>query len=546
MKYFARTESADISITPHPSSAAARGIYSNGDTIQGDVLVNAQEAIQLKDISIAFVGRCTIASRARSRWAREALPTKTTHTFLMMQQSLERSNSSLTAPLKEGAALRIPFFFVVPSMLLPPACEHEHCAMQKDQQTCLPGHLNLPPSFSTGETEGVSINRADDTAKIEYMVLVRLKFTILENQTLQGLASHLPIIIEPCSACNASSTALSRSYFRDEHMVWPSLSLNQIDGRLNLYAACSTPVLSRSMTQTRSSVLTTVAVAMIFIPEQARSYLPQPHHVKVSLKTHTRTNLAGTTAPGTGDVCDNAETESRVCTKSMQLDEIPIVGLHWSEDQSMSSLSTSGSIESQWSNAPQCSDHVRRDMTDVGRPPDVYCKRYSAKVDIPVRVPARHHDRQSLQLVPTFESCIVARSYSLELKFVFRRSNKAVILSSETLSPGVSETTITAPSQSHRSKWLRNPWESKEAKLKVPVEVVAVSAAHLTSSHPSTSSRFNNTYPSCLSDHERLNFDTLTTEHSSCALGPPPSDGFQRLWHYQDVQMEDLPPYRPK
>lgn len=474
MRYLTQTESAKLSTVLRPDGDLPDRSYSNGDVIQGELWLDAHEDMIVEAMTIAFIGRSVVSTTARSPWARRPSCKRTLHTFLMMQQPIDRQNHLIRARANEKTTYRAPFAFTVPSLLLPHACKHAS-EPEISLSPASPSHLHLPPSFETSNLSHSYDSPTTGQAKVEYLVVGRCRVRLVCGGIVQRIATHISVHIEPRFGREFFPAGPSMSLHREAYLAWRVFSGSQHNGQLSLRTNLSSSMLSIP-TMIGNAFLLEVDTGLEFTPELSTGYPPQLHSVEVSLRSFTNssmTRLAGqSTLPSYDDSSDDCEVPTDIlklgCYRPSEIEwQMPRCAEPIYEDQRFFSGAEDG-----YSDAGQ-------QLVSRNTP----CPRYSASLKIPVTLTESLKQRGDFQFIPTFNSCIVNRNYSLELRYLFMRPSRSPILSQ-----GASANVCVrgeAPNSSedlgirhHQPKW-RQFSRKQDIKVNVPVQVIADSSIPL-------------------------------------------------------------------
>ncbi|KAE8404874.1 hypothetical protein BDV37DRAFT_282405 [Aspergillus pseudonomiae] len=113
--------------------------YTTFDRIQGTVLITVDSETPLESISITFEGTAKVSiGRATCTLSN----TEATQTFLQLKQPVARGIDAVPKALQPGCAYKLPFTFVVPQYLPCQSCNHNISCPDFKQ-----AHLQLPPTL---------------------------------------------------------------------------------------------------------------------------------------------------------------------------------------------------------------------------------------------------------------------------------------------------------------------------------------------------------------------------------------------------------------
>lgn len=405
-------------------------VYRTDDQIKGEILFKPCRDIILKNLCITFEGRtplrlteaidivanvlgiCIGIAKA-TIWEpnierRTGCPC-TTQRFMRLNQPVDEPLLSEGMVLEPGRTYRLPFLFVVPSGLLPQACQHpcEHAEIKCH-------HLNLPPSLGLGfypNPKGkncFSPSLEPDTASIAYAI--RFKATEVNPKTNLPIISadrahkihvlpnlpEMPPILVPGD---------STTYQLSKEIVVKELNGGEL-GRLT--ATASQPkaiqlgqIHSRPM-QPTPKMLT---IDLDFLPANHNQFPPRPKKVQSKLNAVTHFGIEPYE-----DLPDRIQQRylyplHHSFCRNISLPSLDITSVHWEKRCSGVDVTASGEKKSTV---------------------------YTASVSLPIVLP------ETVVYTPTFFSCLISRTYSLKVDISFNVRHKV---------PFASKVSLTIPIQ---------------------------------------------------------------------------------------------------
>ncbi|KAH6890618.1 arrestin [Thelonectria olida] len=134
-------------------------IYTTGSTISGTVTITPQHDLPFDAFQISLVGKASTQVDFLRPCA-----SFSNHIFLKLDMPTPRYQLPPSRVFEAGKPYRLRFEFVVPSQLGSAACNHRCSALVQEQ------HLQLPPTM--GHLDGN--DQAPETAKIEYAITARI------------------------------------------------------------------------------------------------------------------------------------------------------------------------------------------------------------------------------------------------------------------------------------------------------------------------------------------------------------------------------------
>ena len=147
--------------------------YSTHDEIKGQVVVSFERDTRFDDLMITFEGQTLTYVEKIATTAPTTGRTTGKHTFLKLLQPANEALLPEDHVARAGVRYEFPFQFVVPDRLLPHICQHSVSSPEvKD------AHLTLPPSFGdpmlSSDSQTLLDDLAPDMARISYNVRVKM------------------------------------------------------------------------------------------------------------------------------------------------------------------------------------------------------------------------------------------------------------------------------------------------------------------------------------------------------------------------------------
>lgn len=291
--------------------------------------------------------------------------------FLRMDQPLYDMACQKSKALQIGTEYRLPFEFVVPAELLPYACQKHHRHEKVHWE-----HLQLPPSLRKSSQR--YDEQTEDMTTRAIAIQYHVRFKILERSQKHGRLLTIgdwaqPVHIRSPRLERAPLLVLQNSKFyclsQQKH-----ITRGLCRRRLGLLSAQTTTQLS--IDQGEISAVRPIKINLKY-NTTARSPLPKLSRIQPELNALTSFGLTpwsdfpDLTEPSTWDR-HNDYREHTICLKPATL-----AFLHW-----------------------------RRD-------PGVRDTEYTATLEMPITFPSH------LPSIPTFYSCLAARTYSLRISLCF-------------------------------------------------------------------------------------------------------------------------------
>lgn len=324
--------------------------------------------------------------------------------FLELRQPIEETEYPIPAVLKPGRSYSFPFTFVVPNRLLPQACTHPRINAYIHR-----AHTMLPPTLGdpmlAGNGKALPDDMAPDMCQISYIIRVGvLKQSSTDDCQHDYLASHstkvriIPTVEEepPINVfdhpyyCTSKGKGGRRGLLRSKQCC--------------LLASSSQPRPIRLLPPSYScdTVSTVATVQLRFDP---RGNEPPPRLGSMTSRLKASTFYSATPLedfPCHSGAMTFSQGGRGLFTESIPLSTMSVASAQW-EKHSTSSYS-------------DCHDSIHSITSDVSAGPSTALfgdRYYTASVIIPITLPS------SKTFVPTFHSCLVSRTYSLDLSLTY-------------------------------------------------------------------------------------------------------------------------------
>ncbi|KAJ9190948.1 hypothetical protein DTO164E3_9091 [Paecilomyces variotii] len=155
--------------------------YTTGDKIEGEVTITAEHDIQFDDINITFEGLATTSVERSSSLAGSGRTSNAYQAFLKLRQPIRQTEYPHPRIFEAGCTFRFPFTFVVPDHLLPQACDHS-----KDNIHLRYAHTQLPPSLGDPMLAGDGVSLLDDMAPAMTRISYVIKVSISRKPSVEG------------------------------------------------------------------------------------------------------------------------------------------------------------------------------------------------------------------------------------------------------------------------------------------------------------------------------------------------------------------------
>ena len=456
--------------------------YSTFDRIKGRVTLNFEKDTLIGDLIISFEGQ----SQTYVEKVAAASPTtgRTTgkHTFLRMLQPIPSEPLPENMLAKANTTYTIPFTFVVPDRLLPYTCTHkvEHEEVKKQ-------HLHLPPSMGdpmlSGEGNVLMDDLAPDMSKISYYVRARVgkaspstgRLTDIEEKISRIRIAPAHEEEPPLSVAEDNSSYVLR---KEKNVRKGVFKIGKKLGRLAAEVAQPKSLRQPALSSTsRLPVTTMTSVTLRFDPATEQEQPPQMASLSAKLKVYTFFGAAAYRMIPETSKCDTWSALHGMYPENVNLSCRNIGSVVWTKHDpgnrkksvASSSVASEGEglsrRDSNFSTSSASSSTSTDSMPAASSAYDSSLPFFTAKVLVPVSLPQAPQDVEDEPaspmgitkspvlrsrttkrqiFVPSFSSCIVARSYALELGLSFHAVNSQ---GNTTNALGASSLTLRTPIQ---------------------------------------------------------------------------------------------------
>jgi len=445
--------------------------YSTFDQIKGHVQLNFAKDTLIDDLNIVFEGQAqTFVERIAAASATSGRTTGR-HVFLRVQQPISSESLPENMLAKANATYIIPFTFVVPNRLLPYVCSHN---VENDEVR--KAHLRLPPSIGDPLLSGAGNVLMDDLspemAKVCYSIKAKVgKVSPATGRLLdvEEKIARLRIVStreeEPPLPIGEESTSY---VLRKEKNVRKGVfKVGKKLGRLTAEVAQPRSLRLPALRSTHNLPVTTMAaVTLRFDPATQQEQPPQMANLSAKLRVYTFFGAAAYKMIPELSRRDIWSTVHGMYPETVTLSCRNIGSVTWTKHNPENSKRMSSGDgdelkrrESNFSTESSTSSNSSSSIPGASSAYDSSSPFYTAKVLVPISLPhtatsgdtnqtttkspvSLNRNSKRIVFVPTFHSCIVSRTYALELGLSFHPAS----------SSGTSSNTL-----SHSSLTLRTP-----------------------------------------------------------------------------------------
>lgn len=416
------------------------------DTILGDMTVN------LEGQSNTYVEKIAAASPTTGR-------TTGRHTFLRVQQPISATSLPENMLAKADVVYTVPFTFVVPDRLLSYICGHN-----VDNDETKKEHLHLPPSLGDPMLAGKGNVLMDDLApemsKISYCIKARVskaspatgRVYDIEEKIFRIRVSPAREENPPLSIEEDSSVWALR---KEKNVRKGVFKIGKKLGRLTAEVAQPNSLrLPPATSRSYMPVTTMAAVTLRFDPASQQEQPPQLGNLAAKLKVYTFFGAAAYKKIPDVSSCDSWSVLHGLYPETVPLSCRNVGSVTWtkhepeerskslaSQESAKSDNTAPSRRQSTLSTGSSSSSSSDASIPAASAAYDSSLPYYSARVLVPISLP-RQGDESDEQVpsspksslsrgskkiifVPTFHTCIISRSYGLELGLSFSPVNSS-------------------------------------------------------------------------------------------------------------------------
>ncbi|QSZ37516.1 hypothetical protein DSL72_008614 [Monilinia vaccinii-corymbosi] len=372
--------------------------YTTLDAISGKVSITAPQDAQFDEIQITLEG-VTRTCVENISYSNAASKTTAIHRFLKLFMPTLEASYPQNRIAEAGKTYTFPFNFVIPEQLLPTACAHpcdaDHVHM---------AHVQLPPSMGDREAS-VLDDLAPEMSKVQYSINARVvKHTEPPKKPTSLLEGSTKLRIIPMVA-EAPPMSISEDD-KGDYLLSKAKLLRKgmFSGRLGKITVSADQTAAIVLPSPgSSSVATTMATAKLrFDPHGSNSQPPRLGGLVTKIKALTLYATKPTKSLSSrSSIAKSFESDRKFYQTSIPLSSRCVEQVSWVKHSPQPDLSRRASTVSSSSSEYSDNSHTSPKAQDK-----IY---YTAEILVPISLPS------SKAWIPSFHSCIVSRTYSLDL-----------------------------------------------------------------------------------------------------------------------------------
>jgi hypothetical protein len=340
-------------------------------------------------------------------WVLLPVSTFRQQSFLELQQPIENDAFKPDQVLKDGFIYKFPFKFIVPDELPIHAClnKGKHCKIDRS-------HLLLPPTLRRDDEKSPLRLKDSSSGKIGITYSVQAKLLrqhAEEDQPNEPLESALMLVrIIPALKEMPPAYTVDHLQFCPQSLRPLKIASSQtIKGAFKVCTLEPNPIslLTFSYEESKGPV-TTVTIEMEFQPTHDE---PPPAITRISRKllAHTTTHAVPFRTSLSGPVC---KSKQKIDTHTVRLGDLKMSSVRWAKQPPANNVGR------------DTKEYVTRTGDCVK---DSKQRRlYVATIEVLICLP------NTKTFVPTFDSCLISRSYAVEICLYYSLPRKSIKSSS--------------------------------------------------------------------------------------------------------------------
>lgn len=385
--------------------------YTCGSAISGFVAISTKRDVAFDVFEIIFTGKAS--TRVHTLRPCQSFASRT---FLKMSMPIPHNDLPESQVFEAGRTYTIPFTFVVPSQLTPSACCHDCSAMVQKQ------HLRLPPTMGSWD----SGDQAPETVQVEYSikaVVSKGKESSGQVKLLEG-EHHLSILPVSSEEPPLHITSEDKKYRLVHGKMMRQNLFSSRTGYLRAAAIQPNPIeFSFDALSARGS---SIRIDLEFIPTAG---VPPPDIHAVAAKIHSTTHFSITTVnylPNVGKPAENAlcPVVTYSTANKINIDHPPRVVWDRQYSTSLRGYTRKPHLDHQ---ERALESRIAEVCSGVGSddPRRNSPIKHVGTLDIPFTLPTANKQI----FLPTFHSCLISRTYSINLTLAVGTFGTALSLS---------------------------------------------------------------------------------------------------------------------
>lgn len=427
--------------------------YSTFDQIQGHVELRFERDTVISDMTVALEGQSNTYVEKIAAASPTTGRTTGKHTFLRVQQPISAESLPENMLAKANEVYTIPFTFVVPDRLLSYVCAHK---VNNDETR--KEHLQVPPSLGdpllAGKGNVLMDDLAPDMSKISYYIKARVCKASPSTGRAYDIEEKLcRIRISPAREeappLPVEDSSTSWTLRKEKNVRKGVFKIGKKLGRMSAEVVQPKSLRLPPANSTATAPVTTMAaVTLRFDPASQHEQPPQLGNLAAKLKVYTFFGAAAYKMVPETSACDAWSVLHGLYPETVPLSCRNIGGVTWTKhdpenrSKSFASASTDDAdLSRRQSTMSTDSSSSTASIPAATAAYDSSLPFYTARVLVPITLPRQgdsndegppsspkspiNRGSKKIIFVPTFHSCIISRSYGLELGLSFHPVNSS-------------------------------------------------------------------------------------------------------------------------
>ncbi|KAM0667956.1 hypothetical protein MY8738_007293 [Beauveria namnaoensis] len=392
----------DVIIDRHYNSK----VYTSGSVVAGRAIVKTARDVAFDHFDIVFTG----IAATRLDFVQQ-YPSHSFRPFLKLRMPISEDDIPEDRVFKAGRTYTIPFHFVVPHQLPIGACKHQ-CHVD----TVLDHHLRLPPTIGFWSADDL----APEMAQIEYAVKARAVKQDRDAPAFKVMEGQHVVKVLPASPEDAPLDIT----FRDERYTMSktkTIRKNLFSAKTGKLTATSTqPEAVMFSADGRDASMPVAHIKLEFVPDSVDTAPPKINSVSGKLLSTTFFGAAPVNyLPNLGPRTAYHSNPCLNYTTTSNLFNTPVDKISWLQEKVDAGRRDSGYSTS---NLSPDSDAVGKSSGNKKAASPI---KHVASLDLPFTI--TNTNRKIF--LPTFHSCLISRTYVLQLCVSVGPTNTTMTLS---------------------------------------------------------------------------------------------------------------------
>jgi hypothetical protein len=422
----------EIDIVLEGSDTEFVNVYSTHDEIKGLVELRFEKDTHLDELWITFEGQSATYVEKIASTAPTSGRTTGKHTFLRLLQPVDSDDLPVDHILKAGQTYEIPFLFRVPPSLLPYVCSHK-----VENENVRKPHLELPPSMGDPTISGDGHQLMDDIApamsRVSYGVRARATGKLASGKPYSLAEQIKKVLIIPArdEAPPLHIEDDSLYMMRRERNVKKGLfkigKVGRITAETNQPRSFRLPHPSKKITD---PITTTTTLTLRFDPATEADQPPALGSIASKMRAYSFFGAAPYRIIPDMHRCDTWSVLHGVYSEAVELSQRNLSTVSWTRHAPGSSpvSRTSSAVSGDMARRPSTFSNTST-TSNIPEPSSAWNPElpfYTTQILVPLALPTPSSSSKPKVFLPTFHSCIISRTYILDLTLSYNTPGTSV------------------------------------------------------------------------------------------------------------------------